>query len=180
MSKVIAIVSTMIALTLVNWSIYQKEKHLQHGAEVLLELAPVDPRSLMQGDYMTLRLALATDIRKNLSKEDAPLLAQDGKVIVTINENGIATFKSLNSQHQASELALKYRVRDERIKFGTNAFFFEEGTAKHFEAARYGVFRVANDGEMILVDLASEDFRLIKKSLLAERSAASASIPETQ
>ncbi|XOT97907.1 GDYXXLXY domain-containing protein, partial [Alcaligenes pakistanensis] len=29
------------------------------GQTVLLELAPVDPRSLMQGDYMSLNFALS-------------------------------------------------------------------------------------------------------------------------
>ncbi|MFX7329222.1 GDYXXLXY domain-containing protein, partial [Acinetobacter baumannii] len=33
----------------------QKEMLLKEGQLVLLPLAPVDPRSLMQGDYMALR-----------------------------------------------------------------------------------------------------------------------------
>src|SRR5690606_19512775 len=34
------------------------ERTLRDGQLVLLELAPVDPRSLMQGDYMALRFAV--------------------------------------------------------------------------------------------------------------------------
>ena len=39
-------------LVAVNVSIWQKEQLLDHGKVVLLPLAPVDPRSLMQGDYI--------------------------------------------------------------------------------------------------------------------------------
>ena len=37
---------------IVGWAIWQNEDILAHGRSVRLELAPVDPRSLLQGDYM--------------------------------------------------------------------------------------------------------------------------------
>ena len=37
-----------------NWSIAAKERLLVSGSTVYLELALVDPRSLMRGDYMAL------------------------------------------------------------------------------------------------------------------------------
>ena len=61
----------VIILGLVNWQIYQKEQHLAHGTKVYLELAPVDPRSLMQGDYMALRFKIADDIRAALKRAQA-------------------------------------------------------------------------------------------------------------
>src|SRR5205807_976804 len=39
--------------------VVEKERLLAEGAPILLELRPRDPRSLMQGDYMELRYALA-------------------------------------------------------------------------------------------------------------------------
>jgi uncharacterized membrane-anchored protein len=48
---------------------------------------------------------------------------------------------------------LRYRVRNGELKFATNAFFFQEGTAKRYEGARYGEFRVAPDGELLLTGL---------------------------
>ncbi|UYO75286.1 GDYXXLXY domain-containing protein [Halomonas qinghailakensis] len=59
----IVIVATAVVLAVVNWAIWQKEHHLAEGEIVYLELAPVDPRSLMQGDYMALSFALANRIR---------------------------------------------------------------------------------------------------------------------
>jgi uncharacterized membrane-anchored protein len=46
---------------------------------------------------------------------------------------------------------MRYRVRNGAVKFATNAFFFQEGHAKHYEPARYGQFRVDSSGELLLV-----------------------------
>jgi uncharacterized membrane-anchored protein len=51
------------------------------------------------------------------------------------------------------EALLRYRVRRGQAQFGTNAFFFQEGHADLYAEARYGVFRVAADGEALLVAL---------------------------
>ncbi len=45
-----------------TWSVAQKEKLRSNGREVLLELAPVDPRALLMGEYMTLDFALNRDL----------------------------------------------------------------------------------------------------------------------
>ena len=52
-------VNLIILLGLFNNSILQKEELLSNGQLILLELVPVDPRSLMQGDYMRLRYAIS-------------------------------------------------------------------------------------------------------------------------
>ena len=53
-SRILIIVNLILLLGYFNWSVYQKEQTLKDGQLVLLQLAPVDPRSLMQGDYMRL------------------------------------------------------------------------------------------------------------------------------
>ena len=62
MRNKVAIIAGLIVLILVNWSIAGKERHLKEGRIVYLELAPVDPRSLMQGDYMALNFKLANEL----------------------------------------------------------------------------------------------------------------------
>ena len=69
-NKLIALATLVLILGLVNLSIVGKEKHLSDGRAVYLELAPVDPRSLMQGDYMALRFAIANQIRAALPSSD--------------------------------------------------------------------------------------------------------------
>ena len=61
---IIIIINLIILLGFFNNSILQKEKLLTDGQLVLLELAPVDPRSLMQGDYMRLNYDISNNINK--------------------------------------------------------------------------------------------------------------------
>ena len=55
-SRILIIANLILLLGYFNWSVYQKEQTLKEGQLVLLQLAPVDPRSLMQGDYMGLTI----------------------------------------------------------------------------------------------------------------------------
>jgi uncharacterized membrane-anchored protein len=55
-----------------------------------------------------------------------------------------------------NEAYLRYRVRAGRLKFASDAFFFQEGTAGAYENARYGRYRVADDGELLLTSLHDE------------------------
>ena len=63
-SRILIITNLLLLLGYLNWSIYQKEQTLRDGQLVLFELAPVDPRSLMQGDYMSLRYREASHRRE--------------------------------------------------------------------------------------------------------------------
>lgn len=155
----IAIISMLIMLGLVNWSIAGKEKHLAEGQLVYLGLVPVDPRSLMQGDYMALRFRIVSQVRDALPKTgkfkhwERKVDATDGYVIVELNQQNIASFESLytNQMLGNNEILLRYRVRNNKVKFASNAFFFQEGQGKDYQTARYGQFRVDDKGELLLV-----------------------------
>lgn len=162
--KIIFAINIIVVLVLVNWSVYTKEQQLRSDNIVYLELAPVDPRSLMQGDYMRLRYALAGDVEKQLKvtqeptkdKAFAKLANSDGKVSVTLDKKRVAKFKALVSDAISAndnEAILQYRVRNGRAKFASNEFFFQEGKAEQYENAKYAKFVVADNGEVLLVDL---------------------------
>jgi len=155
MQSKLAIAALVLVLILVNGSISDKEQHLAGGQIVYLELAPVDPRSLMQGDYMALRFALANDIRKALADSGNNHTSTDGYVIVKLNQNNIGSFKAIYDGKAISndEALLRYRVRHGRVKLATNAFFFQEGHAEIYEPARYGQFRVDEKGELLLASM---------------------------
>ena len=53
-------------------------------------------------------------------------------------------------------MRLRDRIRNRQVKLATNAFFFQEGHAEHYEPARYGEFRVAPSGELLLTQLRGE------------------------
>lgn len=164
MSARIAIVSLVVILGLVNWAILGKEKHLAGGRIVYLELAPVDPRSLMQGDYMALNYRVANAVYLALLEKRAEqdlhhdLAAADGYVVVKRDERGIGTFEALYDKQDLgeNEMLLRYRVRGGAVKFATNAFFFQEGHGKYYQPARYGQFRVDAGGELLLTGIYDE------------------------
>ena len=150
--RVLIALGTALVLGALGHAIRAKEHIKRDGEVVYLELAPVDPRSLIQGDYMALRFALARELQ---ARSDAAGRAlREGEVAVapvTLDEQRIAR---LAPQGTAPALTLRYRVRNGQVWLGTNAFFFEEGTADRYNGARYGEFRVDRaTGEAVLVGL---------------------------
>ncbi|MCF6300766.1 MAG: GDYXXLXY domain-containing protein [Proteobacteria bacterium] len=162
-SKWVILISMLVSIGLVNSVILKKENILKNGQSVLLELAPVDPRSLMQGDYMRLRFAIAVEINKQNSASDNKEENPDGFVIVDLDENLIGTFFALDTGQQLkhNQIKLQYRTRNHRIQFATNAFFFQEGKAPKFDEAKYGEFKVSQKGELLLKNLVDEQFKVI-------------------
>jgi uncharacterized membrane-anchored protein len=154
MRKAIALLAGLAVLAAANYTIYSRERQLAEGAVVLLELAPVDPRSLMQGDYMALRFKAADDAFGRTTVK----AVGDGHIVVNVDERGVGSFvrRDRGEPLAPGEVRLRYRIRDERVKFATNAFFFQEGHAKHYERARYGEFRVAPSGDLLLTNLRGE------------------------
>lgn len=139
-------------LILINIDILKRESWLSEGQVVRLELAPVDPRSLMQGDYMTLNYAILRRIRGVILDG-----VQEGYVRVQLDANRRGKFAGIESEYltlnDANQLLLQFRVRDQRVKLATNAYFFEEGQGSRFEGAKYGEFRVNQKGELLLAAL---------------------------
>lgn len=154
MRRAIAVIACVIALALVDFSIAKKERLLSEGRLVYLELAPVDPRSLMQGDYMALRYKLANEAAALLTREES----SSGRVVVALDARSVASFKRLHDGGPlaADEALLFYRVRNGTLKFATNAFFFQEAHAQDYAKAHFGEFRVASDGELLLTGLRGE------------------------
>ena len=159
MRKALAVVAGVLVLIAVNWTIYARERLLADGTIVFLALAPVDPRSLMQGDYMALRFAVADRVERGEK-------SADGRIVVRLDERGIGQFMRVDqgSPLAEREIALRYRVREGRVKFATNAFFFQEGRAEEYAAARFGEFRVAPSGEMLLTNLRGKDLELLGRA----------------
>ena len=169
MSRVWIVIGWLLVSVMVNLAIVAKERHWHAGQLIYLELVPVDPRSLIQGDYMALRFALANDIQHALEGQDGGVLASaaDGHAIVALDDRGIARFETLQRGHKQAQdqIVLTYRLREGRVKFATDAFFFQEGHAQRFENARYGAFRVNPAGELLLVGLHDERLQRLGPAL---------------
>lgn len=161
MREKLAVAALAVILVLVNWSIAGKERHLADGQIVYLELAPVDPRSLMQGDYMALQFQLANEIHDALPKDpDAvdwrhAIDASDGFAVVAVDHRSVGTFQRIDDGRPlaGNEVRMHYRVRAGRVKLATNAWFFQEGHAEIYQPARFGQFRVDERGELLLAGM---------------------------
>lgn len=166
MRKLWVILIGVIMLAVVNYSIYSREMLVTKGDSVILQLAPVDPRSLMQGDYMALRFAVASEAQDQILSSKQT----NGFVILKPDEKGVGRFVRLDdlSALNNGEVRMRYRLRKGQVKFATNAFFFQEGQAKLFEAARFGEFRVNKDGDSVLVEMRDENLQRIGERSLVE------------
>jgi uncharacterized membrane-anchored protein len=159
MRRTLLLVTFLLILCAVNYTIYQRELLLSNGRVVLLELAPVDPRSLMQGDYMALRFKVANQAFNQGTQE----MLEDGHLVLALDERKVASFKRFadTSALADDELLLRYRMRNGQAKLATNAFFFQEGHAERYQNARFGEFRVGSDGEAILTRMRDENLALL-------------------
>jgi len=163
-TRSLILLGLLLVLGALNFSIAGKERIESNGEVIYLRLAPVDPRSLMQGDYMALRFALAQELDKTMGRDAAGPTpgAREGEVRfagVALASNRVA---SLADAAAPATLKLRYRVRSGRVWLGTNAFFFQEGDAQRFSTARYGEFRVDRaSGEAVLVGLRDEALKAL-------------------
>jgi uncharacterized membrane-anchored protein len=156
----------VLVFGVVNWQIATKERLRTGGQTVYLELAPVDPRSLMQGDYMALDFALAREIRAAVSQgsinpeADGPLVA-----VLQLEARRVGHFSRLDNGGPLNpgEVRFRFRIRDAEVWLGTNAFFMQEGDADRYRSAHFGEFHVGDNGEAMLVDLRDADLRRLSK-----------------
>lgn len=145
---------TLGVLGFVGSGIYGKEKLIRDGEPVLLKLAPVDPRSLIQGDYMDLRYQIAAD----LVQEELPWR---GTLIIDIDEQGVAHFVRIDDGRPlaATERRLNYYRHEWTLDLGAPSYFFQEGTADLYADAEYGELRVDASGNSILIGLRDEELQ---------------------
>jgi len=148
-------------LAAANFGIWEKEQLIARGQPVYMALAPVDPRSLLQGDFVRLNFSVPGALRGEVET----LLARGRpQVVARRDARGVATL--LRMQREAEPLAegeflIELTPKDGRWILVSDAWFFREGEAKRFEAAKFGEFRVGADGKALLVGVADAQLQPI-------------------
>lgn len=150
--------AAVLALVVTGTAIWQKEDLIAHGQAVLVPLAPVDPRSLMQGDYMALRFAFTESwapLRTPLAAGQRPhvVVLRDGRGVVT------RVGPDLGAPLADHELRIELTPKNGGWVLVTDAWFFKEGEADRWALAKYGEFRVGPDGRALLVGLRGADLQ---------------------
>ncbi len=155
----IIVINLLLLLVYFAYSVASKEDLTKNGRLILLELAPVDPRSLLQGDYMDLRYKISEEVNyQNIPK--------NGYCVVTLNDKNIAKRVRFQPHKQAlneGEYVIKYTAKNSwQINIGAESYFFQEGHAKKYEAAKYGGLRIDENGNSLLIGLYNEDLQKIE------------------
>lgn len=153
MNKIIFWGTTLLVIVASNYLILKKEDTLANGRTMLLRLAPVDPRSLMQGDYMILRYQIAQPMVEEK-------IAAKGHLVVRLDENDVASvLKFYNGERlKDDEYLLFFRNRG-GLRLGAESFLFQEGQAELYSAAQYGELKVDDSGASVLIGLRDQNFK---------------------
>ncbi|WP_318343117.1 GDYXXLXY domain-containing protein [Flagellimonas baculiformis] len=158
-SWIIILANLLLFLGYFNYSVVQKEKLLEQGTLIFMELAPVDPRSLMQGDYMELRYKLTNEmVLDSLPKRGFCAIAPDA--------SGVAhqiRFLADGEKVKPNELLVQYTKRSWwGIHIGAESYFFQEGDVEKYENAKYGGIRVDDEGNSLLIGLYDDHLKRLE------------------
>lgn len=156
--RLLFLAAGVAVLGALGWSVRDFEALKTSGQEVLLALAPADPRSLIQGDYM--RLAYALELEAIAL--DTPAA---GTIILGLDERRVGRFSRLGSSGPPGPGEVAFRVRRGPlggvVTIEPHSFLFQEGQGDLYARARYGIFRVDATGRHLLVGLADAEARPI-------------------
>ncbi|WP_171051012.1 GDYXXLXY domain-containing protein [Bacillus sp. BHET2] len=146
----------------IGYQVYSNESLLQNGETVILDLQPVDPRSLLQGDYVELNYAI--------SQLEGTSIDDNGPITIVLRQNaqgiheyaGVNKFKGKWNSHydkKPGDVLLNGKVTSSwnnsaKITYGIEHFFIPEGTGMDVEGnVKAAVVKVSDKGNGILVRL---------------------------
>jgi uncharacterized membrane-anchored protein len=152
-----------LVLIMANRDILAKRQIIAEGQLVLLEIQPIDPRSLLQGDYMALWYS-----ERLMPREDvATTLPRTGTAVVALDPDNVARFVRIDDDTPLAVGEQRLRFKHARgsgtLQYGAEAFFFQEGDVSLYNDAKYGVLRVDADGNTVLVGLADASRNMLNR-----------------
>ena len=155
---IVILVNLVLIFLYFTFAVVSKEELRSDGKLVLLKLAPVDPRSLMQGDYMQLRYAISADFAYDS-------IPKRGYWVVKIGPDQVADRVRVQKNRtplNPGETLIEYTVNNWSINIGAESYFFQEGQSKKYEKAAYGGIMVDEKGNSLLVGLYDSTKTIIK------------------
>jgi uncharacterized membrane-anchored protein len=148
----------LLQLVICSLQIGKSELLLANGDVVKLELQPIDPRSMLQGDYLSLQYKISFPYRTDI--EDPDRQPRSGKVSVVIEPvgNGLYQFNRVAKPGdilQPNERLITGRWNGyDQIYYGIETYFVEEGKGIALqEKVKYAEIRLSRSGDALLVNL---------------------------
>lgn len=176
----IALLSLLLVITIMTINVAKYETHLANGDTVLLELAPVDPRGFMQGDYMTLSYALEREVFDALPA-DTDDVAEDAELEVEPLELDNAAIGADTLQTEANSAAIKAGEFESETaafeatqaqadaRFAAQAQQFEQNFQNHKPSNGYVIVRIDNNNVGHFVRLTDSNNNGLAKNEMAIR-----------
>ena len=180
--KILLIINIVILFVVTGFSANKEESYKKLDSYFYLELTPVDPRSLLQGDYMTLNYDIidkASDFiynnrtyiydgeNENEVDEIRELRkladAKRAYIAVRLDKNRVARYVKITKEKTDEKdlLFIAYKTNGFDVNINVNSYLFQEGTGDKYENARYSKVVLVGD-KLRLVDLRDKDFKEIK------------------
>ncbi|MGG3007710.1 GDYXXLXY domain-containing protein [Geobacillus stearothermophilus] len=141
-----------------GYTVWQKERLLRYGDVVKLELEPVDPRSMLQGDYIRLRYDIST----------IPSLEGSGRVQVGLRKGAdgvhrLAGVYMVNGNKrpgytpQPGDVIITGTFHGPQVVYGIESYFIPEKTGMaRQENVRFAYVRVSESGDALLEAIRAE------------------------
>jgi len=180
--KILLIVNITILFVITGFSARKEESYKKSENYFYLELTPVDPRSLLQGDYMTLNYDITDKVsdfiynnrtyiydgeNENEVEEIRELRklanAKKAYIAVRLDKNRVARYVKITKEKTDEKglLFIAYKTDGFNVNINANSYLFQEGTGDKYQNARYSkVVLVGNN--LRLIDLRDKDFKEIK------------------
>lgn len=156
------IVIILLQFVIIGGQIIKSEIILNNGETVKIKIAPVDPRSLMQGDYITLEYDIShlSDVYDSDGEKSLP----EGKVNVVLRENDEGIYNlagyyqvhgKWNKEYHAKKgdviIAGKFDGYGSNIKYGIENYFVEEETGWNLQQkVKYAFVKIGKNGDAIV------------------------------
>jgi uncharacterized membrane-anchored protein len=167
-----------------GWMIWERAALLANGREIVLEVVPVDPRSLFQGDYVV----LGYDMSRIDTPSGMPRPKRGEDIYVTLQKGDGTAWKVAGASLErpggttAEQVVLKGRVQyasigseqappQTGVRYGIESFFVPEGTGRDLEALvrekkLSALIAVDSDGNAGIKGLVVDGRRVYEEPLL--------------
>ena len=134
------IVATAQTIAL-GWMIAGRVSLIKSGQEVVLNITPVDPRSLFRGDYVILSYDISQLNLEKLAGDDNfkrnaivyVTLARDAQGIWAASRLSTTLPESRSENEAVIRGKVRYSGKQLRVKYGIESYFVEEGEGKRLE-----------------------------------------------
>ena len=181
MKKMIPLWLAAFSIALFLIMIGRHEWHLAHSGSIYVKLKPVDPRSILQGDYMALNYQLYLDLAElppamELIEDHLP---SDAAKAYFYNQPSILSYVQLDAQRRViqtrfdpqllndyPDASAKLVLRNPHNTFeglypAARSFLFAEGLEPCYRNAQFAELKVRENGQPLLVNLVGENLKAL-------------------